>query len=477
MNYNNSDDERSNNIQSDNQNNNNNTSSSDNSSQIGYNNVSYSPTTGFYSQQNYDPYRKSSFSKKKRSHTGLIVFSCLLGLFLAVVLIGVAAFGILNSELGQLFSMNVQNWVDQKNDDSLPDRTPPDTSDTGSLPSADNNTFTPVDNPPTIDIVSVKNREIEKIYDESGREILGIPEIVERVSPCVVGIVNTQVVNMMTSVGIGSGIIFSNDGFILTNQHVVDGAVNLTVYLNDGTEYNASVIGEDSKADIAVIKIEASNLPIAEFGDSDTLRIGDLAVAIGNPASLDLQGTTTSGIISALNREIMIDNSGRTLDLIQTDAAINPGNSGGPLINKYGQVIGINTIKLSTSSYEGICFAIPSNTVKPIIDDLLAFGYVKGYPSIGIEGYPIGTYEAKAYSIPVGVLISSVNEESNAHKAGLKVYDVITHCEGEAVYTIADINVIKNKMNVGDTITLTVYREGKTFDIGIELMDEADLSD
>ncbi len=481
MNYNSSDDEKREIFQSDENN-----SEAPKNTQIGdvnktdYSYVSYSPTTGYFSHQSQNLYNSPLQSKKKLSHKGLIIFSCLLGLLFMTALFSVVVFNVVNSELGQLFSSNIQNWVENKNNSHSSEKANFNASDDNDLRSdggSTNNAFVPIENPPTIDIVSVKDRDVEKVYDESGREILTIPDIVERVSPSVVGIVNTQLVNTMMSTGIGSGIIFSEDGFILTNQHVIDNASELSVYLNDGTEYSAKVIGEDEKADIAIIKIDATKLTPAEFGDSDVLRIGDLAVAIGNPASLDLQGTTTSGIISALDREIMLDMSGRTLELIQTDAAINPGNSGGPLINKYGQVIGINTVKLSTSSYEGICFAIPSNVAKPIIDDLLTYGHVKGYPTIGIEGYQLTEYEAKVYSSPKGVLISRVIKNSNAYSAGLKVNDVITQCEGESVTSIADINLIKNKMKVGDTITLTVYRDGDTFDVDVVLMDEIDISD
>ncbi|NLD87524.1 MAG: trypsin-like serine protease [Clostridiales bacterium] len=392
-----------------------------------YGNVSYSPNSGYYSRQSYDNENSGRTKRKKRSQVGFVVFAILLCFVLAVVLIGVGIVGIVNSEIGQLMSSNIRIWADNRNEpfhSETPSVKIEDKQEVEKEEKAD--AFVPIENPPTIDIVSVKDREIEKIYDNSGREVLEIPEIVDRVSPSVVGITNTQIVNNMTNVGIGSGIIFSADGYILTNQHVVNNSSQLTVYLEDGSEYEAILIGEDAKADLAIIKIDGNGLKPAEFGDSDNLRIGELAVAIGSPASLDLQGTTTSGIISALNREIMLDSSGRTLELIQTDAAINPGNSGGPLINKFGQVIGINTVKLSASSFEGICFAIPSNVIKPIIDDLMTYGHVKGYPTIGITGQSLGSYEAKVYKVPVGVLISSVDKKSNAHSAGLKMYDIIT---------------------------------------------------
>ena len=210
-------------------------------------------------------------------------------------------------------------------------------------------------------------------------------DIAKKAGPAVVGVVSK--ITTTTYFGLsqeqeggGSGIIINSDGYIITNQHVINGATTVKVVLNNGKEYDAKLIGQDRKTDLAVIKIEETNLPTAELGQSSALEVGELAVAIGNPMGLEFAGSVTAGVISALNRTMTVD--GRQYTLIQTDAAINPGNSGGALVNKYGQVIGINTVKIGASGYEGMGFAIPIDIAMPIINELLESGYVKGRPVI-----------------------------------------------------------------------------------------------
>ncbi|MFI3226552.1 MAG: trypsin-like peptidase domain-containing protein [Clostridia bacterium] len=324
----------------------------------------------------------------------------------------------------------------------------------------------------TLDIVTNVATDSSLDTVQSG-DILTVPQIYEKVSPSTVGI---QADTLSGSTGVGTGIIMSSDGYIITNNHVIENADILTVALYDGSLYNAEIIGADETTDLAVIKIIPDSehpLVVAEFGNSEASVVGDLAITIGNPGGLELQGTLTGGYISAINRDIVIDD--RVMTLIQTDAAINPGNSGGPLINQYGQVIGINTIKISAESYEGLGFAIPMNDAKPIIDELIAFGYVTGRPSIGVSGYDISAEQAAYNGIPQGLLVKSVDSRSDAYAKGLKVNDIIVGVNDETTTCVSEINAVKEQFSAGDYITLKVYRSGQYFEIEIMLMDEVDL--
>lgn len=307
------------------------------------------------------------------------------------------------------------------------------------------------------------------------KKALTVNQIAEKCTPSAVGIlVETETYyfgRAYKSSGVGSGFILSEDGYIATNSHVVSGASKITVVLNDGTDYEATLIGADSITDLAVVKIEAKGLPVMERGNSNDLVVGDLAVAIGTPASIELAGTVTDGIISAVDRKIDItDSYGRvikTMTLIQTNATINPGNSGGPLINRYGQVIGINTLKL-TDEFEGIGFAIPINGAISIMNQLITDGKVSdrsesmvtGNASIGIQCADITDQEAEYYGIPKGVLVIQINKNSSAASAGLRRGDIIVAYNGKNVETTEDINNIKARQKPGDPATLKVYRDG-----------------
>lgn len=312
---------------------------------------------------------------------------------------------------------------------------------------------------------------------------MSVPDIVKKVKPSVVGISSEFVIDSGfsylsgTSIGTGTGIVMSEDGYIITNAHVVVTseygtkitAQKVTVVLNDQSEYEAEIIGADTKTDLAVLKIDPKGVDLvpAEFGNSDELAEGELAVAIGNPLGFELYGSTTCGIISALNRTISTDND--SLSLIQTDAAINPGNSGGPLINSFGQVIGINSSKIVTTQVEGIGFAIPINEAKPIIDDLINKGYVSGRPLIGITGEDINQRTARYYDIPEGIMVRFIEPGSAADEAGVKLADIIVGIEGTAVKTMDELNNIKDKYSAGDTVTITVYRDGSELDLELTL--------
>lgn len=315
----------------------------------------------------------------------------------------------------------------------------------------------------------------------SANDGLSGEEIYAKVSPSVVSI---QAVNLTSGEGgTGSGVIMSADGYIITNNHVVvdenTGVQQdkITVYMSDGTSFPAEVIGLDEQTDLAVLKIDpaGTTLTPAEFGDSNSLLVGEEVYAIGSPGGLDLANTITGGHISALNRDITIDD--RVMSLIQTDAAINPGNSGGALINKYGQVIGITSAKLGISYYEGLGFAIPMDTVKPIVDELIQNGYIAGRPQIGISGQNVSEQQSAAYGIPQGVRVINVDSRSNAAAAGVQANDIITGINGTEVTDMDGVNAVKDKLSAGDKITLTLYRmsTGKTFTVSFALNDQHDL--
>ena len=292
---------------------------------------------------------------------------------------------------------------------------------------------------------------------------LTVPQIIAKARPSVVAI--STVIGWST--GTGSGVIMTEDGTIMTNAHVVSGAQSITVRVMDGTEYEATLLGMDEKTDLAVIKIDATGLTPAEFGDSSSIVQGEIAVAIGNPLGLAFEGSVTQGIISAVSREIEVD--GRTMTYIQTDAAINPGNSGGALVNGSGQVIGINSVKVSSSDVEGLGFAIPISVALPIAEQLTTYGYVTGRPSIGIGGEDVTDYMVYYYRIPRGVLVGLVTPDSGAETGGVEVGDVIVGLNGVSVSSMDELTNEKDKFSPGDTVTLTVYRSGEYVELDVVL--------
>lgn len=299
-------------------------------------------------------------------------------------------------------------------------------------------------------------------------------EVYKKVNPSIVSVISTSV---KTGGGTGSGVIMSEDGYIITNQHVVADADMVSVVLEDGTKLNAEIVGTDEKTDLAVLKVETKEeLTAAEFGDSDALQPGEYAYAIGSPGGIELANTITGGRISAINRDVTIDD--RVMTLIQTDASINPGNSGGALINKYGQVVGITSAKLGIGAYEGLGFAIPISTAKEIIDTLISNGYVTGRPSIGITGYNISEENAAASKVPQGVYVESVDKRAHAASEGLQAKDIITEVNEQTITTMDEINEIKKECKAGDVLKIKVYRmtEGKYVSLKITLTDEHDLA-
>lgn len=275
----------------------------------------------------------------------------------------------------------------------------------------------------------------------------------------------------------GSGIIISDDGYILTNNHIINSAdssiyyevsdaTKVSVYLyDDETPYEATIIGTDEQTDLAIIKIEKDNLTAAELGDSNSVKIGEFAMAIGNP--LGMESSVTSGIISAVNRSVTSED-GTTYNLIQTDAAINSGNSGGALVNAEGRVIGINTLKLSGSGIEGMGFAIPINETIEIYKDLIEHGKVLR-PYIGIGGIDLDEASSKYYDLPTGIYVKEIYSKSPAELADIKQGDIITAIDGNKVNSMNELNEIKNNKKIGDEITLDIYRDGKSKQIRIKL--------
>ena len=306
--------------------------------------------------------------------------------------------------------------------------------------------------------------------DEEGA--LSLQEIYRRCIGSVVSIVTVTPSGKAS----GTGIIMSEDGYVITNHHVIENAQAVSVLTSDNQEYAASVIGSDETSDLAVLKIEADGLQTAEFGDSSVLQVGDSVAAIGDPLGTALRGTMTDGIISAINRDLTVND--RTMSLIQTNAALNNGNSGGPLINCYGQVIGINTMKMSnfyssSTTVEGIGFAIPIDTAKPIIDELIEKGYVSGRPAIGIDGETLPATYRIYYRLPQGIYVTRVYSNSDAAAKGVSEGDIITAINGVSVTTMEQLNRVKNQFTAGQTITLTIYHGGVSSDVEIILMDRA----
>lgn len=275
----------------------------------------------------------------------------------------------------------------------------------------------------------------------------------------------------------GSGIIYSSDGYIITNYHVVsyidtyDGT-SISVTLYDGTEFEAEFVGGDEQNDIAVIKIDPGEymLTPAIIGESSQLKIGQTVIAVGNPLGEQFAGTVTKGIISGLDRSVSQENTAELL--IQTDAAINPGNSGGALCTIAGEVIGITSSKINSTSVEGLGFAIPIEYVMPLVSDLIEYGYVKDRPATGISGDTISSLTAQWYGVPRGILVSAVEEGSGADKAGIKKNDIITKVDGKTVTSMSDIQAVLNDHKVGDSISVTYYRNNTYSDVEVILSED-----
>lgn len=326
-------------------------------------------------------------------------------------------------------------------------------------------------------VSGASQQSVQLLAEGSEKTELSTEEIAKRVGPSIVGISCTtqtqSYFGVQTGTSSGSGIIISADGNIMTNYHVISGGTNIKVKLNTGNEYDATVIGGDEKTDVAVIKIKANEeLHVATLGNSDEVEVGSKAVAIGNPLASELFGTVTQGVISGVNRTITVGQ--REMNLIQTDAAISPGNSGGALINKYGEVIGINSVKLVSDNAEGLGFAIPINEASTIVKDLIDYGYVKGRPVIGVSVREI-TKELAYYNnllIDHGLYIMSVSEGSSAEKAGLVRGDIIVKFDGKTVNSSTEMNKLRDKHKAGDTVSITFMRGTQEKTVNLTLSED-----
>ena len=272
----------------------------------------------------------------------------------------------------------------------------------------------------------------------------------------------------------GTGVVLSADGYIVTNAHVVENSSAVTVQLTDDRTFSARLVGCDDISDLAVLRIDCTDLTPAQFGDSSTLRVGDTVVAIGDPLGAAFRGTYTNGIVSAINRDVEVN--GRTMTLIQTNAALNSGNSGGPLINCYGQVIGINTMKIGaftdTAGVEGLGFAIPSTQVKEIVDQIISQGYVSGRPTLGITGEALSTFYQHYYRMPAGLYITEVDAGSDAEKKGIQEGDMLLYLEDTRITGLDDLKTAVYDCEVGQSVEVIIYHRGQQYKLELTLEED-----
>ncbi len=439
---------------------------------------------------NYIDYISDNGSQNSPKNNGGKHFLKVVAGVLALAIVSVSSI-----EMYKLFGHNDSNWDSSVNSDTEIVENIGDSEENTDSVESNNNAN-----------VSV-NSTANWINMAAPEGALSIPDIVEKALPSVVGInavfeytpQNTQSywgfgfyggygngnsTQTQQLPATGTGIVMTADGYIITNAHCIydtesdyqcGKAISVSVVMGneDETEYDAQIVGYDLETDLAVLKIDATGLTPAEFGNSDDLRVGEMVVAIGNPLGFELFGTTTCGIVSALNREITINEKDMTL--IQTDAAINSGNSGGPLLNGYGQVIGINSAKMSSTygsaSVEGLGFAIPISDAKDILEDLINHGYVTGRPQLGISGVDVSESDSQHYNMPQGVYVYAVTTGSAAELAGIRQGDIITAIGDVEVSTTDALNEEKNKYNAGDVIKMTVFRSGEFLEFDLTLQE------
>lgn len=314
--------------------------------------------------------------------------------------------------------------------------------------------------------------DLHMLLLDQPEQSLSFQEIYEKVIPSIVSIQSYS----RNGAYEGTGVIMTADGYILTNHHIISGCSSADVVLSDGTRYEARLAGSDAESDLAVLKVDAEGLTPAEFGNSDQLRVGDTALAIGNPLGSELFGTLTEGIISAINRDVNVD--GYQMSLIQTTAALNPGNSGGALLNSAGQVVGITNMKMMSDyeTIEGLGFAIPTTWAKEVVDTLLKEGAITGRPTIGITCKTVFSPDAPLSGQQAGVYVETVTAYGPAAQAGVQPGDVILEANGRSISSLEDLTVVRDEVGVGGTLTLTVWREGETLELTLTLADQYELN-
>ena len=387
------------------------------------------------------------------------------GALIAVLLTGVIVLCGLTSTLG-LLSTNRDNTSQEspEQQDALAFRNEENHMDDPQISS----TLAPNDAMSVVPEVSLNIAQSPLSVDNTPQEGgMALQDIYEQNIPSVVSIT----CELASGSASGTGVIISEDGYIVTNAHVVEGARTIIVDLTDGRTLQAQLVGADGASDLAVIHIEDEELTAATFGDSSVLRVGDTVVAIGDPLGKELRGTMTDGIVSAINRDISVD--GRVMTLIQTNAALNSGNSGGPLINCYGQVVGINTMKIgdymNSAGVEGLGFAIPSTTVKTIADQLIRQGYVSGRPRLGITVDRMSGVYQRYYGLPSALYVSYVEEGSPAEAAGIQAGDVLVSFEGTLLPDADTLSNLLYGYEAGDRVELVIYRNGKQYALTMTL--------
>ena len=328
-------------------------------------------------------------------------------------------------------------------------------------------------------IIQLPSDGQSQVLIEPRQDISIVPAVAEKATPAVVGVTTVTLRRdsffgiLRRGEGVGSGFIVHPDGYILTNDHVVNSgqAEKITVLFNDGTEKDADILWNSSALDMAVLRVDAKNLPVADLGDSDGLTVGEIAVAIGNPLGLDFQRSVTSGIISGLHRTVQLSQTEIMEDLIQTDASINPGNSGGPLLNARGEVIGMNTAKISSNVAEGLGFAIPINQAKPILEQIIEEGkFTMVY--LGISGIDVQAVRRQFnvdMSIEEGVYVFEVEKDTPVDRAGITAGDIITALDGKTINGMSQLTRELHKYKPGDTITVTYYREKTENEVEVAL--------
>ncbi len=411
----------------------------------------YQQYGGQYQQQN-----PQQPKPPKRKNTGLRVFLWILSILVAGSVLGFCIFGVYTA----IDQKNVgpETTVSQPDNNNGNNGGNNNDSGSASKPSSGQAPIGGV----TGDGTNPNSTGIVINQIPNGSE-LSAKDVYKNVAESVVG-VETDITDAATGqngVSQGTGIIATSDGYILTNAHVVNYSRGnkVKVVLHNAKEYTATVVGYDQTSDIAVLKINATNLTPATFGDASQLEVGDQVIAIGNPGGLSYASSLTGGFVSALDRSIET-HSDNGMTYIQTDAAINPGNSGGPLVNMYGQVVGINSNKIVATGFEGMGFAIPVSKAKTIIDDLIMHGYVSGRSRLGITASTITAAQAQLTGLPAGVMIREISAESDLKASNVVVGDIITKADGQEITSLDDLYAVLNKHKAGDTITLTIFSQG-----------------
>ena len=408
-----------------------------------------------FTQPETRSYQTGNTCPPKR-HSALIAV-----LFVAVILLGgiSSALGLLNIRLFQ--------QINSQND---PDSSPVHFSQNqeGGSSAVTPQASVPTASDSDLEVqINQTPESVENIPQEGG---MSLQDIYAKAIDSVVSISCT------TNAGIssGTGVVLSQNGYLITNCHVIETALSIQVQFSDQRTLSASVIGADAVSDLAVLYVNATDLTPAEFGDSGALRVGDAVVAIGDPLGAELRGTMTNGIVSAINRDIVTN--GRTMTLIQTNAALNEGNSGGPLLNCYGQVVGINTMKIgdnmSTAGVEGLGFAIPSVTVKEVVDQLISQGYVSGRPSLGLSGKTLSSFEQRLYRLPQGIYITEVDPDGDAAAKGISPGDILTSFDSVRITDSDTLQSLLYTHQAGDTVRVVIYRSGKQYAMDL-ILDEA----